>query len=379
MTTFLKHGSRSSGAVLIALTVAIASACREQRPPAPVLPALGPGPIVNVAVPGATALEPVIASQPPLVAVAFATRDSRGPMIYLTTSDDNGATFSDPQPLAAPKPASRYDDLRLNFVSVDATSSADRPTLKLEWQAANGEVQYQTSQPWSRSAVATAAESPKPAPASAVVHVSCSPNGEASMSGAGASVPINHSISDEACVPGEVAAVTDSRRSVHAAWIGRSQESTDPRVFYASSSHGNGFGFSQVLANNPSSASHLRVVTDPNETVVTVWDQEGEGHREVWLRQVIPSHFGPGTLLPLTRLSGNDGGEAPVLASIRGGIIAAWTLPKTGAVAIRRVGLDALCAEPPAAQADDPSSSALTIPANEAAPAGISTLSTRKN
>lgn len=341
--------------MLAVLAVVTTAACRERRPPAPVMPPLGPGPTVELNVPGATALEPVIASNPPLVAIAFATRDPRGPMIYLTTSDDNGATFNEPQPMSGPTPAARYDKLGLSFVSSAGEPDGSLPVLKLEWQSPDGQVQSHTVQPWNERPRATALEPPKPGPTAVTTITSCSASGEAWLIGAeDLSVPINHSLSEEACVPGEVAAVTDSRRWIHAVWIGRAVESADPRVFYASSPHGNGFGFSQVLADNRPGPSHLRVVTDPNETVVTVWDQASEGRKEVWLRQVIPSHLGPGALLPLTRLSGAAGGESPALASIRGGVIAAWVVPGSGALAIRRVGLDALCAEPPTHAPESP-------------------------
>lgn len=335
----------------MALALTANAGCRERPPAAPLIPPLGPGPIVTVQVPGAAAIEPAIAARPPLVAVAFGTRDSRGPLAYLATSSDNGATFSEPQPVTGGETAERYDDLRLSFTHPDESARGTRPALMLEWTRPDGRPASLTLQPWSRQSSETA--QPAPVRTGAALIASCSANGEASLAGtaSAASVPINHSLPDEACVPGEVVAVTDSRRWIHAAWIGGHDAVSDRRVFHASSPHGNGFGFAQVVADGRAGASHLRVVTDPNETIVTVWDQKTGSQREVWLRQLIPSHFGPGTLLPLTRLSGPEGGEVPALAGISGGVIAAWVVPSTGSLAIRRVGLDAVCAEPPALHA----------------------------
>lgn len=369
--THLSRLSRRVTTVATVLALVVLAGCRNRRSHTPVLPPLGPGPILTIGVPGAVALEPVIATRPPLVAVAFATRDSRGPLVYLSTSTDNGASFSEPQPITSERTDSRYDRLRLSFKSVDGSLANPRPVLELEWQSVDGTLASQTAEPWKGSDAAPATERQQPVIVTATPRTSCSADGEALLVGAEASfVAINHSLTDEACVPGELAAVSDSRKWIHAAWIGRTAEAAHPRVFYASSSHGSGFGFSQVLADNRPNASHLRVVTDPNETVVAVWDEtDDDSNKEVWLRQLIPSHFGPATLLPLTRLSSQNGGESPALASIRGGVIAAWVLPRSGFLAIRRVGLDALCTEPSAVQTETDSSAAIIPPANEAATA----------
>lgn len=95
----------------------------------------------------------------------------------------------------------------------------------------------------------------------------------------------------------------------------------------------------------------MSLVTDPNDTVVAIWEGDARGTRHVFLRQLLPSHHGPATLLPATRLSDDAGGTVPVLASIDGGVIAAWRVASTGGVIVRRVGLDAVCAATPATAA----------------------------
>lgn len=380
-STHLSRLSREVTTVATVLTLGVSAACSERRPPPPVLPPLGPGPIVTVRVPGAVALEPAIATRPPFAAIAFATRDSRGPLVYLSTSADNGATFSEPQPITRERTDTQYKHLRLSFKAVDPAAADPQPVLELEWQSTDGTLASHTTAPWKRSDAAPASERQKPLIATALPRTSCSSSGEAVLVDAeeSLSVAINHSLTDEACVPGEVVAVADSRKWIHAAWIGRTAESMNPRVLYASALHGNGFGFSQVLADNRPKPSHLRVVTDPNETIVTAWDQDGDGQKEVWLRQLIPSHFGPATLLPLTRLSGKEGGQAPALASIQGGVIAAWVLPDSGALAIRRVGLDALCAEPPAEHVEPGSSAPLNSSENTAPVVGATPANERRD
>ncbi len=179
---------------------------------------------------------------------------------------------------------------------------------------------------------------------------SCAPDGEvllvAGFRGRGP-VSVNHAMADGACVPHDHSAVTDARQWVHAVWVGGPTDAAR-RVLYAASSDRQWFGGSQPLTDAGQQPSNVSLVTDPNDTVVAAWDGSSRGTRHVFLRQVLPSHHGPATLLPLTRLSDDAGGTHPVLASITGGVIAVWRVPSTGGLALRRVGLDAICAVTPA-------------------------------
>ena len=181
--------------------------------------------------------------------------------------------------------------------------------------------------------------------------VSCSPEGALTLvvgfRGPGPA-SVNHDLDDQACLPADRPdAVTDVRGWVHAAWVGGQADDTR-RVLYAASSDREWFGGAQAIGDPGQRPSHVSLVTDPNDTVVATWEGDAHGARHVFLRQLLPSHHGPATLLPPTRLSDDAGGAAPALASIEGGVIVAWRAASTGGVVVRRVGLDAVCAATPA-------------------------------
>lgn len=309
------------------------------------LPPLGPGPRVDIGVPGAVAVAPSIVARSPLVAVAFATRDSRGAMVYVAVSSDNGATFSSPVPVSDEhESTSGFTDVKVAFAD-DAPEPIGRPALALEWRTADGRLEHRAVRPFSRRLFrrepAAGAGSSQHSAA-----VSCEPSGEVLLRGTltpPLGVSVNHGLAEEACEAGEATAVADVRRWVHAAWIGRADSGRSQRIFYAASSDGEWFGGSQVLADRRLDASRLQVTIDPNDTVVAVWEEAGPTGRNVSMRQVIPAHHGPGKLLPITQLSDTGSGQSPSLASIAGGIIVAW-VDDRGTISVKRVGLDAICA-----------------------------------
>lgn len=328
------------------LAVGVLGGCRQVAPP-PALPPLGPGTQLEFTVPGAVALAPVIAARPPLVAVAFATRDSRGARVYLSSSADNGASFTEPTPVDddGADMETGDEELRLLFGPPAAQPSA-RPSVRLEWRRADGRTVSRLVHPWRREPFRGV-----PMPVEVVREqavASCAPDGEvllvAGFRGRGP-VSVNHAMADGACVPQDQSAVTDARQWVHAVWVGGPADDTR-RVLYAASSDRQWFGGAQPLVDTGQQPSNVSLVTDPNDTVVAVWDGTARGTRHVFLRQLLPSHHGPATLLPLTRLTGDAGGSHPSLASITGGVIVVWRMPSTGGLGLRRVGLDAVCAVP---------------------------------
>ncbi len=337
----------ASTSALIAAALTCAACARPAS--VPPLPPLGPNAPIELAVPGATALRPSVATQPPLVAVAFGTRDTRGALVYLATSVDNGATFSPPRPATDyAAGAAEYDDIRLTFVDVEA-GDAGRPRLRLEWQGRNGLAASRLLAPWARRPIEPTSR-PTQRRASAIA--SCESDGEVRLVAgqAGADpVSVNHGLTDQACRSRDAAAVLDARQWVHAVWSGG--QPGGHRLFYAASSDRRWFGGAQTIDSGGQPA-HVQVTTDPNDTVVAVWDHEVDGQRQVSLRQVLPAHHGPATLLPVTRLSDQRGGERAVVAGINGGVIAAWEVPAAGSIVIRRVGLDAICETTPPTTGD---------------------------
>lgn len=344
--TFLERVATTVCAVVI-----VGSAgCRPGPTAGPVasMPPLGPGPRLDFAVPGTAALQPAVVASSPFVALAFGTRSGRGAVVYLATSSDNGATFSEPTPVSTGGSAGRaFSDISVDLVLPGGTRSGERPTLTVGWKTDAGDTVSREVRPWSRVLVEPA-RTPPPAPGAATV--ACEDGEVWLVDGPrGASrVSVNHGLQTEACGAAGAGAVVDVRRWVHAAWIAAGPGGALSRVLFASSSDGEWFGGAQTLAESDDAPAHVHLTTDPNDTVVTVWDHLVKGTRHVSLRQVVPAHHGPATLLPRTRVSDADGGEAPVVTPIAGGVLVAWQVPATGSVSVKRVGLDAMCSIEPA-------------------------------
>ncbi len=333
-------------ALAAALAVCTAGGCR-QSPQSSTLPPLGAGVPLPLFVAGATAQAPAIASRPPLVAVAFGARDSLGTRLYLSTSTDNGASFTQPEPIDGDAVPADDGTLHLSFSQTNPRSWAG-PALRLEWDA-DGTSVSRLAQPWRWHPFLGVPASQVDDQASPVV--SCSPEGALTLvvgvRGPGPA-SVNHELDEQACLATDrPSAVADVRGWVHAAWAGGKADDTR-RVLYAASSDREWFGGAQALSEPGQRPTHVSLVTDPNDTVVTTWEGDAYGARHVFLRQLLPSHHGPATLLPPSRLSDHEGGAVPALASINGGVIVAWLGASGGGVVVKRVGLDAVCATTPA-------------------------------
>lgn len=329
---------------MVVVVLGVMTACRQAPVPSqPPLPPLGPGPTIQLTVKGSAALAPVVSAHSPLVAVAFAAADPDGAArVYLATSADNGATFTEPSPVPDDGPGGAYDDLAV--IVQDRTRAEDgEPSVTVQWRRADGQTASRVTRPWPGRASRGQTSEPSATRDTAVA--SCEDDGEvllvAGFKGAGP-VSVNHALKDQHCAPGSATALVDARAWVHAAWVG-GRDDTSRRVFYTASPDRDWFGGAHALVDAGRTPSHVRITTDPNDTIVAVWDTDDGATRQVVLRQLLPAHHGPPTLLPLTHLSAGAGGVEPSIASIDGGVIVGWREPSTGAVAVRRVGLDAMC------------------------------------
>lgn len=330
------------GAVALVALCALAACRQAAAPVAPPLPPLGPGTIVQLAVQGRAAQAPVVSARSPLIAVAFVASDGRGAGAYLATSADNGATFTQPRLVPDEGSAGVYDDL--DVILEPGTQAEDgEPSVRVEWRRADGRTASTRVRPWSDGA--TVASAPAPGVTRGMAVASCEDDGEvllvAGFKGTGP-VSVNHSLKDQQCAAGSAAAIVDARSWVHATWVG-GRDAASHRVFYTASPDRDWFGGAHALADAGQMPSHVRITTDPNDTIVAVWDAQDGATRQVVLRQILPAHHGPPTLLPVAHLSAGEGGVEPSVASIDGGVIVGWRVPSTGAVAVRRVGLDAIC------------------------------------
>lgn len=308
------------------------------------MPPLGPGSALTLAVPGARALAPSIAARSPYVAVAFATSDSRGAMVYLATSDDNGATFSTPLPISDDG-GSQPLSVRTR-VNDAAAAGEESPRVTVEWTRAGGTQSARVLKPWKtrRTQEALGAAS-RGLPAAAT----CTQAGEVLLVAGHrgpVDVSVNHRLAEETCASRAPSALIDARQWAHVAWIAGPDDEA-ARVLYAASSDREWFGGSQAVVTPGQRPAHLSMVTDPNDTVVMTWDGDLAGRRHVFLRQILPAHHGAATLLPQTRLSTDEGGAEPAAASITGGVIVAWRESQSGSIVLRRVGLDAICETAP--------------------------------
>lgn len=339
-------GTRRAAVLVTSLLALQASACDRRASTMPLVPPLGPGPVVELAVPGARAVSPVMASHPPLVAVAFATTDTRGAGVYLAVSGDNGASFTDPEPVSREEGVdAALADLQLDIAGAAVAPAQSTASVRVSWRTRAGHAFSRSVRPWTGRDPAPPSAAPDLHPAPALT---CEPSGElrAAVRSDVDAVSVNHGLAEQQCEAGDAASAADLRGWSHAVWVGH--DGAARRLFYAGSSDGQWFGGAHALETG-SAPSHVALAVDPNQTVVAVWDEAAEGGRHVRLQQVIPAHHGPATLLPAIRLSVSRGGH-PAVVAVDGGVAAAWVDESSGRLTLRRVGLDALCAvEPPSA------------------------------
>ncbi len=265
-------------------------------------------------------------------------------MVYLATSSDNGATFTTPQPVS--DETGMAPALVRLALSEDGADSTDAPAVSVSWSAIGGRTVERVVRPWRRRPASMPGRQPSPA---SRVTAACTDQGEVVLTNDGPDgvrVSVNHALADETCESRTPAAVMDARKWAHVAWIAGA-DTASTRVLYAASSDREWFGGAQPLVEPGQQPAHLALITDPNDTVVATWDADAATGRHVFLRQILPAHHGPATMLPVTRLSGEAGGIEPVAASIAGGVIVAWRDRQNGRVVLRRVGLDAICETTP--------------------------------
>jgi hypothetical protein len=105
------------------------------------------------------------------------------------------------------------------------------------------------------------------------------------------------------------------------------------------------FGQPQRIESPGSTPANPKLIIDGNATVVITWDEVEGTARRVMLRQLVPKRLGPALVLPPMRLSGAARASSPTIANMPGGVIVAWTSGDSAnpVIALRRVGLDAVC------------------------------------
>jgi hypothetical protein len=106
---------------------------------------------------------------------------------------------------------------------------------------------------------------------------------------------------------------------------------------------------------NSPTADHVRTAIDDSNTLVVVWDESGSSARRIVMRRLLPGHHNIVQALPATVLSGEAPAIDPVLASVPGGVIVAWTSgpSSSSVIAMRRVGLPTVCVDLPGTSEGD--------------------------
>jgi hypothetical protein len=97
------------------------------------------------------------------------------------------------------------------------------------------------------------------------------------------------------------------------------------------------------------SVAHTQGALQEDGTVVVVWDEADGDGRRIMLRRALLGAGGSVQKIDAFPLSASASAVAPVMGNVQGGVIVAWTSghPPSSTIAIRRVGLDPLCATPP--------------------------------
>jgi hypothetical protein len=106
---------------------------------------------------------------------------------------------------------------------------------------------------------------------------------------------------------------------------------------------------------NSPTADHIRTAIDDSRTLVVVWDESGSAARRIVMRRLLVEKHDIVQALPLTVVSGEVQALDPVVASVPGGVIVAWTSgpSSSSVIAMRRVGLATMCLDLPGAGESD--------------------------
>jgi hypothetical protein len=94
---------------------------------------------------------------------------------------------------------------------------------------------------------------------------------------------------------------------------------------------------------------HPRLVPQEDGTMVTVWDETHGAARRVMFRRVLLGARDSVQTMDAFALSASTPAVAPVAGNVQGGVVVAWTSGERSpsVIAVRRVGLDALCSDGP--------------------------------
>jgi hypothetical protein len=279
--------ARSSfAAFAVALTATIG--CRSVPAPAADLLPLGPGPQMQLGIRGIANVSPSIATREPFVAIAWAAGvlNGRG-AVYLVTSTDNGATFSAPA--------------RVGETTLDRDNA---PVVVFEWPVADE--RQRLAMPDIRV--------------------------EWTFQDRDRLVPRTAHSSD-----GGRTLVRDPDDRVHLYYTGGPDLSSLP--------------IDRVVGTDATrrSVAHPHVTRLDDGTVASVWDEEASRDaRRVEFRRVLLGANGPTQVIDTFPLSASEPAVAPAMGLLPGGVIVAWTSGRSSSssIAVRRVGLDTLCAEP---------------------------------
>jgi hypothetical protein len=236
---------------------------------------------------GAANASPSLAAREPFVAIAWVAGAPGAPeAVYVATSADNGATFSAP--------------LKLGAGIVDAASA---PHVVFEGIGGNG--QQRLSMPDLRVDWASREQG--------------------------------------RFVQRAVRSIDGGRTFVN-------EPADRVHLFYTGAADAPSPALERVIGDAARGAiAHPGIGPQEDGTAVAVWDEPDGVGRRVMLRRVLFGAGGAVQPIETFPLSASASAVAPVLGRVAGGVIVAWTSGDAAAstIAVRRVGLDPLCATTP--------------------------------
>lgn len=287
----MRLGTTSVRALLGAGVLVTAAAGYLLRPDASAPPfrpvPLGPGDEIRLGVPGAVNAIPSIAARWPFVVVAWVTTTAVDSAVYVSTSTDNGVSFSTPNPIEATRTR-----------TTAGTALAPRVVLGWSKLASDG------------------------APIPPDLHLVWQPDAESGEMRAVKSINGGQSFFAEAM---------DHDRPVDAP-LETPRAPAAPQVATA-------------VAVADAASTHPDATYDECGTLVVVWEDAAGGAPRVKMRRLVESPTGAQTALQTTVVSGASSAGYPRVASLLGGVMVAWTSGEVPApaIALRRIGLESIC------------------------------------
>ena len=274
--------------VMLALALTGTLACRSVPAPAEGLLPLGPGPQMQLGIKGVANGAPSLAARDSFVAIAWSAGAPGGQGdVYVVTSTDAGATFSKPVNVGATVvDAERSPYVVFEWPRLDAKKQFVMPDMSVEWTFRERD-----------RVVERAARS----------------------------------------TDGGRTFVRDPDETVH--------------LFYTGGPEVSSRAIDRVIGADPErvSVAHPQAVQQDDGTVAVTWDEAHGDGRRVMLRRALLGADGAVQTIDALPLSASASAIAPVMGNLPGGVIVAWIdgPPSSSTIAIRRVGLDPLCATPP--------------------------------